>query len=55
MLKREKINDKEQNSIQVMMIIFESTHLDWQRFWSQLETDRLEMAQSEISQVTKFN
>ena len=50
-------NENEQNKPHVKLpkltiSAFKGTHLDWQRFWSQLES---ETDREELAQVTKFN
>lgn len=52
---RKKSSKESQNSAKLPKLViskFQGTHLDWQRFWSQFET---EIDKSEIGQVAKFS
>ena len=51
----EKSKRKQQSRVKLPKLViskFQGTHIDWQRFWSQFET---EINKSDIPQVTKFS
>lgn len=52
---REKSMKEQQGRVKLPKLViskFQGTHIDWQRFWSQFET---EIDKSDIAQVTKFS
>ena len=52
---RERSTKEQQGRVKLPKLViskFQGTHIDWQRFWSQFET---EIDKSDIAQVTKFS
>ena len=50
-----KSMEEDKQSVELPKLVitkFQGTHLDWQRFWNQFET---EIEQAEIGQITKFS